>query len=214
MTDREKLQTARGAAIECYAKLESALSLILTALLDINTAKGSAVFFNLLNVRARNAVLESLITLTHGNLYNAYWNGTPGSSGCKRAPGLFTLIRQLDEERNRIVHWHTVRHESRNADGTQHISYKLIKPDYWLPVESAFNAAIQVNELKAFMQKANFVTLSIYKFWLFTSDQLPLDEKQAWNQIFQQSILYPPPSTHPLFQNYIESESPPQSSPE
>jgi hypothetical protein len=44
MTDREKLQTARGAAIECYAKQESALSLLLTVLLGTNTAKGSAVF--------------------------------------------------------------------------------------------------------------------------------------------------------------------------
>jgi hypothetical protein len=67
------------------------------------------------------------------------------------------------------VHWHTVRHISRNADGTQHISDKLIKPDYWLTEESALKAAIQVNDLKAFMQKANFVIQSVTMFWLFTS---------------------------------------------
>jgi hypothetical protein len=183
--------------------LEAALSRLLSVLLGTTLAKASIVFFSLLNTRARNEVFETLITATHGDRYNTYWNGQPGSPRVPRVSGLLALIRQLDDERNRLVHWQTVQSVSRNPDGSTHAFEQLMKPDFWFREPRATPMAIQIADLEAFIRKADFVTRSIVMFRGFTGDdRFPDEAKRTWSQIFQEPVPYPPPDAHPLSPNY------------
>jgi hypothetical protein len=157
------LRTARALAIEEYAKLESALSGLLAHLLETTQAKASIVFYSLLNSRARNLMFQSLITARHGDKYDIHWFGQPGERGARRIPGLFVLIDQLNEERNRIVHWQIVR----SAD---QISAQLMMPEFWLrdPTNPS-PRIIDVPELGAFIQKVSFVSGSIQMFVAFNT---------------------------------------------
>ena len=201
-----RLQVARALAIEEYSKLEAALARLLAVLLGTTLAKASIVFFGLLNTRARNEVIEALVTATHGDRYKAYWNGQAGSRSAPRVSGLLALIRQLDDERNRIVHWQTVQNVGRNPDGSPNTFEQLMKPDFWFREPHAAPTAIQVEDLEAFIRKADFVTRSVVMFGGFTADdRFPEDAKATWSQIFQEPVPYPPSDAHPLSPNYGRS---------
>jgi hypothetical protein len=202
-----KMQIARALAIEEYTMVESNLARLFAALLGTADRKGSIVFFALLNARSRNSTLESLLQEQHGNKYDAYWYGEPGRAGKPKTPGLITLIRQLDDERNRIVHWHPVQ----KIDGTKS-SEVLLPPHFWHRAPTA--VPITIESLTAFAQKASFVHRSIAMFYAFTTmqDRLRTDTKQTWLEIFARPALYPPSNTHPLSLNYKAPETPPRSS--
>jgi hypothetical protein len=197
------LQLARGFAIEEYSKLESALSRLLASLLDTTWTKASIVFFSLINTRSRNSIFKALITATHGDRYDMYWNGRAGAPGIPRASGLLALIRQLDDERNRIVHWQTVRNFSKDDGGTQTSFEQLMKPEFWFREPAAAPTSIQVDDLRAFIGKTDFVTRSVVMFRGFTAEaSFPESARRIWAEIFQQPVSYPPPDTHPLSPNY------------
>jgi len=206
------MQIARAVAIQEYAQVESNLAKLFTALLGTGARKGSIVFFALMNARSRNSILESLLKEEYGNMYNAYWYGEPAGQVKRKTGGLITLIRQLDEERNRIVHWHSVQ----QIEGAKK-SEVLLPPHFWL--RGGTRDPLTTESLVAFAQKANFVHRSIAMFNLlatnlFTTvqDQISTDAKQTWHNIFAQPALYPPSNTHPLSQNYAAPQNPPQSS--
>jgi hypothetical protein len=202
------LQVARALAIEEYANLESALSRLLANLLGTSFAKASIVFFSLLNTRARSAMFESLIAAVHGDKYRTFWLGQRGQPGIPRTNGLLALIRQVDQERNHVVHWHTIQASDRSSE-------QLMMPEFWF--RDPYNAeptSIGVPELQAFIAKTSFVARSVVMFAMFTSGDLrPADVAQTWSQIFQQPVSYPPSDTHPLSPNYKGPGTPPQSSP-
>lgn len=97
-----KLQIARAAAIEAYARFEQSLSIFLCDLLGTTMPKASAVFYKITNASGRNKIFENLIKIEYGNKYRIYWHGE-GKPGGKH--GLFKLIYQLDDTRNEIIHW-------------------------------------------------------------------------------------------------------------
>jgi hypothetical protein len=125
-----------------------------------------------------------------------------------------TLIRQLDDERNHIVHWHPVQKVDLLGDGKSNTALQLMPPHFWHRAPAA--APITVQALKDFASKANFVRRSITMFYLFTTrafaSRLPDDARNTWREIFARPALYPPSNTHPLSLNYKAPETPPQSS--
>jgi hypothetical protein len=100
-------QIARGLAVEAYANLEYAQSMLFAQLLDTTQDRASIIFFRITNRRSRNRIISDLLEKEFGDKYDIYWQGQGGVSGQKREPGLFTLINNLDDCRNEIVHWHT-----------------------------------------------------------------------------------------------------------
>jgi hypothetical protein len=201
------MQIARAVAIEEYASVESAMSRVFAALLGTTDRKGSIVFFAIVNTRSRNSILEALLEDKHGKKYDAYWYGEPGSPGKPRTGGLITLIRQLDDLRNHIVHWHPVRQISQS--GT---SEALYPPHFWHRAPLA--DPITHEFLIEFAQKANFVYRSLSMFYFFTTayDRLSAESQKTWLEIFARPAIYPPSSTHPISPNYKAPESPPRSS--
>jgi hypothetical protein len=193
-------------AIEEYAGVESALARLFAALLGTTDRRGSIIFFAIVNTRSRNSILEALLEDLHGRKYDTYWYGDPGSPGNPKTGGLLTLVRQLDDERNHIVHWHTVRQIG------PEISEALYPPHFWHRAPLA--DPITIETLTQFTQKANFVGRSISMFYAFTSmyDRLPAEAQKTWLEIFARPALYPPANSHPLSPNYKAPETPPQSS--
>lgn len=104
-----KLQIARALAIEAYANLEQSLCHLFGILMGSPTDKAAIVYFKLYNASVRNKIIEELLEKAHHSKFDIFWHGQPGQSGVPKIPGLFTHIRQLDEKRNQIIHWHVVR---------------------------------------------------------------------------------------------------------
>lgn len=191
--DDSNMLIARAKALEEYALLESALAQLLSTLLGTTAQKASIVFFAIFNSRSRNQILETLLEVAHKNQYDTYWYGEPGSLGKPKTGGLFTLIHQLNEERNRIVHWHPVQ----KIDGGKS-SFELMPPKFWH--RGPARASITVDTLTEFKNKANFVYRSVNMFYLFTTPEfsVPDDARDTWRDIFGRPAIYPPSNTHPL----------------
>jgi hypothetical protein len=206
-----KLQFARATAIEAYGNLERSLSLVFASLLGTTNEKAGTVFFRIVNARFRNDIIDDLIKKVHSTKFDAYWNGQPGQSGIPRVPGLFTHIRNLDERRNQIVHWHVVNEIALDSDPPSHIEV-LAPPNFWS--EANRKSRITVDGINEFIAKAVFVDRGISMFYVMTSGQLPIPAEQAepWLRIFQQPVPYPPPDTHLLSPNYKAPEIPLQPS--
>src|SRR5258707_5482940 len=99
-------------------------------------------------------------------------------------PGLFALIRQTDEQRNRIVHWRTMA----TIDGGVEKDDQLVMPDFWDRSPLQPPESITCKTLEEFILKTEFVHRSINMF-VWTMDarrHLPPDARQAWLAIFDQ----------------------------
>jgi hypothetical protein len=205
------MQILRANAIEQYSKMEASLAQLLAYLAGTTDKAASIIYFQLMNTRARTTALEQLLQMKHRAKYDIHWHGEPGSPGKPGKPGLFALIRQADDQRNRIVHWRTV--AMTNADSAQQ-SHELAMPDYWYRSPEKPPKQITAADLEEFILKTEFIHRSINMFvWaLSRSQHLPPDALQTWHEIFRQPALYPPLDSHPLSPNYKEPGSPPQSS--
>jgi hypothetical protein len=207
-----KLQVARAQAIEQYAQLESSLALLFASLLGTTDQTGSIVFFAIVNTRSRNSILASLLEIVHGERYQAHWHGEKGSPGKPGLGGLLTLIRQLDDERNHIVHWHRVSHREIHHGGKSKAEELLLPPHFWYRAADA--KPISIQSLEAFIRKADFTVRSVRMFhWLVTMKHpMPENLLYTWPKIFEQPVPYPPSDSHPLSPNYKAPKNPPQSS--
>ena len=200
-----ELHFLRGKAIQAYASIEFNLSILFAGLLQTSIDYAGIIFFRLTNTHSRNAIFEALLKKRYSNQFEAYWHGIPNSPNRQ---GLFSLIRQLDQRRNEIVHWHTVNHINLEDDGKQSSYLDLSPPNAW-----AFKTdrpKISTTELKEFCAKADFVARSIGCFFAVTGETIPAgsDSAETWNEIFQQPCIYPPPDNHPLSLNYKAPETP------
>ncbi len=199
----------RGKAIQAYAGIEFNLSMLFSGLLQTPIEYGGIVFFRLTNTSSRNSIFETLLKKRYGDQYHAFWHGIPNTPNKK---GLFTLIRQLDQRRNEIVHWHTVNHIHLGENGEQTSYLDMAPPTAW-----AFKTEqpkLGVAELQEFCAMADFVARSVGSFFAFTSGVVLVDAPSAktWRDILQQPCIYPPPEDHPLSRNHIEPENPPEPS--
>lgn len=199
-----KFRVARSYAIESYAAVEQSLGDLFSSLLGTRPELGAIAFFRITSTSQRNAIIEELITKVHGDKYRLYWKGA------KNAPGLLTLIIQLDQHRNQVVHWRVMADVDLNGRST---ALKLVKGNMWAFRPGA--ETVTVNNIMDFCIKADFVSRSINVFNWHTNRQYPIPdaERAPWLRIFEQVPAFPLPDTHPLSPNYGKPESPPQSSP-
>lgn len=204
------MQILRATAIEQYAKMEVSLAQLLAHLSGADDRAASIIYFQLLNTRARTTALEQLLELRHGTQYDVHWHGQSGSPGKPRTPGLFALIRQADDQRNRIVHWRTTAVISGGVEQDD----QLVMPDFWYRSPAKPPAPITTTTLEEFILKTEFIHRSINMF-VWTMDprrRLPDETRKAWLEIFARPAIYPPLPTHPLSQNHVAPQGPPQSS--
>lgn len=203
------LQIARANAIEDYAGLEHSLCLLLGHLLKIDQKESCIIFYNIINTRSRNKIISGLLESRHGNLYDAYWHGMRKTSSTPKTPGLFGLIRQLDERRNQIVHWTVVKNITVGDDGvTKHTQTLSPYSSIWV----GGYKEISQTDLIEFSRKTDFVARSINMFLLMTDPSRYPTIPEPWREIFLKPTPYPPSDTHPLSRNYIAPEIPPQPS--
>lgn len=152
----------RARAINAYASIETALSTLLAQLLGTDDESAAIVFFRLPNARSRNAIIEALLKKRHQATYDIYWNGVPKTADNR---GLFDLIRELDQRRNEIIHWHTSNY-IRIEDGGVVAEAQLTPPNFWTRSD---HPRLTDNDLRAFSAKADFVSRSVVMFYAVTS---------------------------------------------
>ncbi len=70
-----ELHVWRARAIQAYASVEQALSMLFSYLLGTSPDYGGIVFFRLTNTHSRNSILDQLLTKRHGGQFKVYWHG-------------------------------------------------------------------------------------------------------------------------------------------
>lgn len=196
--DHKSLQLARAAAIEAYSDLEQQLSLQFADLMGSPHARASLVFYRITNTFSRNRILQSLLEMEYGARYKKFWGS------------LIKLIRQLDHERNKIVHWHII-------GGQIDENGKLLdeeEPPLLAPHGDSDEVCLSADELWEFVEKTEYVRLQAMMFYIFHLRR-PSDEDRQANKTYEaflQPCLYPPPKDNPGFHFGPISGSTPQSS--
>jgi len=203
------LAIARAIAIQQYGNVEQSLSSIFALLLGISPDISGIVFFRITASWQRNQVLEDLLEKKFGTQYDTYWHGSPGQSGIPRTPGMFALLRQLDETRNQIVHWTTAVNVGIEGDKVSRTE-SLIPPNIWGMKND--KRELTAADLSEFAAKADFVSRSINMFGFIHWPNVPEASKQPWRDIFQRPCAYPPSAEHPLAPKPKVPDTPPQPS--
>jgi hypothetical protein len=202
------LQILRAGAINSYASVEQALCRLFGMLLGTDLQLGAIVFYRITNTHSRNQILDDLLTKRHGTTYDAYWHGVAGLPN-RKATGMWSIIRQLDQARNEIVHWHVgFRLGSDNSTAIP----ALTKPDVWPIIHNPDKRVISHQELTEFIYKADFIHRSMNIFFGVLSGQIPPPAGKSLREIFERPAFYPPEDTNPLSRNHKAPESPPQPS--
>ena len=174
----------RARAIKASAHVEQGMSALLAVLLNTSFELAGIVFFRIANTNSRNTIIESLLEKRYGTTYQGYWSGIPNT----KHKGLFTLIRQLDQCRNSIVHWHTLR--TMHIEGENYTStFALVRPSIWNMQDEA--QSVTAEDMSAFTLKANFVSRSINTFAIYIGGSLSSspDFENTWRDIFQLPAL-------------------------
>jgi hypothetical protein len=195
----------RALAINAYASLEAALCRNFGYLMGTKLDLAEIVFYSITNTHSRNRILDELISKKFGSEYEPSWNGVPGTHN-KR--GLFTYIRQLDQRRNEIVHWHVTMDAAPNPMAAR---YSLMKPAAYAVLERA-TSTISIPEFKDFIEKADFVAYLANMFSVIAQGEGDFPGLTSLRDIFRQPVSYPPPDKSPLSPNYKAPQTPPRSS--
>jgi hypothetical protein len=193
----------RAMAIQSYALFEQALGDLFAGLSDTNPIVAGIIFFRL-NASTRSPILEKLFRHKFHSQYNLFRNS------------LIKALRPLEGERNEIVHWNVTNQITPNDDGTMTGTLYLEAPSLWTPDENVRRWGI--DDLRAFQPKCAFFagvvrmfsSIVIYRreFYGF-----PPNFSDAWRDIFQQPLVYPPPTDHPLCARLQRPDTPPPPSP-
>ena len=195
----DSFHAARGRAIQAYASLEQSLCSLLAKFGGINESVASVIFFKITSSRARDSILEKLLKKQHGATYSVFWN-----SVTKR-------VDRISQDRNQIVHWNAAVVVTDNG-----LEMQLIPPNHW---EFRLDSPVlRVDDLADFITECSFLGQLCNKFRMFLGPELAAclnsEQLQTWTDIFQQPLVYPPPSTHPLCQTTPAPETPPPPSPQ
>jgi hypothetical protein len=149
---------ARARAIERYAGVEQSMALLFAALLNTHPELAGVVFFRITSSGYRNKIIASLLEKRLQNTYDTFWHG----SGKK--DGLFHMVRQLDDGRNKIVHWHT----SMNVTDGKATHFSLRPPNFW---HKGVNIPVLItSQLDDFSLRAEFVAGAISAFTTSVTD--------------------------------------------
>jgi hypothetical protein len=179
----------RGMAIQSYALLEQALGDLFAGLSDTNPIIAGITFFRLTSTRARNTILEKLFKNKFRSEYNLFRNS------------LFKQLPPIDIERNQIVHWNAINEIARSDDGTSATGTLFLQaPFLWMPDERG--PRLSIDDLLTFIEKCIFFAAIVRMFSSIIVHHREFygfspDFQDAWRDIFQQPITYPPPADHP-----------------
>lgn len=193
---------ARAEAIGAYARLEDALSYVFNILLGTDTNISSIVFWRIVNTTFRNQILVRLVEARYGTSFKKFF------------PSLIALVRQCDEERNKIIHWTPKLEHEPSLPLAEKMkapfgTYMSLAPPGARDTHDQ-RLGLTIKQLVAFKEKCEFVLNSVTAFGIYrqaVSKHLPDKvatrlltdpEFESWRQIFRQLVTYPPPNTHPL----------------
>lgn len=184
---REEFDLARGRAISQYAHLEVTLCDVFS--IGFDTHEGTLVhhrrsqhaifvFYKIMNSRSRNEILRRVVAekvLLSSELFRKT---------------LFTELRNLDEFRNKLAHWEV--NQSVGSDGKNR--HFLVPPRRGIEAE-----CYAPSEIFDWLVRVQF---SVYLFNLLrysaTGNFPEWASQYSCEQIFQQRVVYPPVSDHPL----------------
>jgi hypothetical protein len=202
-TDLHKdLQLARAAAIESYSDLEQQLCLQFADLMESSFAKASLVFYRITNTHSRNRILQSLLTAEYGDRYKKFWGS------------LIKLIRQVDTDRNKIVHWHIIPSQQEPLEGEEQDEYDL--QPFLAPHGDSDEVCMLATDLWEFVNKTEHVRLQTMMFYLFHLSRPSLEDRRGDTtfEVFLRPVTYPPTADYPGFHVRPLSEIMPRSSKE
>lgn len=117
--EKTDLHTAIGQAVEAYAKVEGAQSMVLERLLNISSHEATVIFFSIQNVRTRNEAFQTLLTIKHKEKYTKFWKKVA------------SFLSTLSKFRNGVVHWApaVVLYRSKEGKTVKH-EHELMHPAY------------------------------------------------------------------------------------
>ena len=187
----------RGHAIQAYASVENGLCNLLAVLLGLETKIAGTILFKISAYRARSDILLKLLAQRVDIESKPFYIS------------LFKILRELDLNRNKIVHWISVANAT-SSDGAiqpNTVSLTLMQPNFFRENPEEYDPKDQIfttQDMKAFIDKCRFASSLLVEFSnsLCVVDHVhnPLpDEVDTWRDIFQREVVYPPHQDHPLF---------------
>jgi hypothetical protein len=185
--NQDAILLRRAVAIEGYAVIERALSMLFAHWLGTTIDVAGLVFFRI-NAGTRNRILDDLKKTKLQNQHNLFWNSLLG------------LVKTIDQQRNEIVHWHVVNNIDLSLPHEQASRWTLKPPTGWT---NPLSGSLDENDLSAFAQKCEFISRLITMFVMSFDRTLEL----TWQDIFAQPVSYPRPDTHPLSPKYVKTPS-------
>lgn len=200
MADSAPFWNDRGKAIEAYAQLEQSLCSLFAFCCGITRELAAIIFFKITNSQARNSIIERVVRQKYEDKYNLFLNS------------YLKQLREIDIKRNEIVHWIAAAYVALNVDNCVIVGVGLVPPSYW--AHKADTPRILPSDLAAFSDKCGVFARLCTMFHGFLSEPPGLVLDAAWQDIFQQPLVYPLPEGHPLNRRGPEPNIQPQPSQE
>jgi hypothetical protein len=187
LASADEFWAIRGKAIQAYASLEQSLSSLFATLAETDAQTANIIFFRIHSSDARNKIIEKLFQKKFKSQYNLFRN---------------SLIKQLgpiDRERNEVVHWNVLNRVGSDKDGKATSQLELIPPANWI-FDSNMPRKTSA-DLVAFLHKCDFYTRIINCLQAFVGrdTKAPDAAIDDMARMFEEAIVYPPPSGHLLY---------------
>jgi hypothetical protein len=193
--DSVTFMLSRAIAIQNYATLEMSLCWLFGNLVGTTGDISAVIFFKITNTPARMAILDKLLTIWHSHRKCCGCSNRDQPCIYKKSPSLSKagfwgwfdkLVKAIDAERNKVVHWH----QTTATDNPKEFVLKSMSgfhdgnaPEY---------TSDQLNE---FSHKCRFASEMCMMFRYVLGPIRPADwsdEAQAtWRGIFQQPDFIP-----------------------
>ena len=191
---QDNFLVARATAIREYAGLEQSLCRLFAHLAGLTDQVAGIIFFKMVNARSRVAVMERPKHLKYDAGFSLYFNS------------VMKAVGNLDGDRNKIVHWGEA--VVIKSDGEGH--YKdafLVPPNFWDWDEKT--PSLSHLQIVEFCYKCDFFARALNGL---TWHWIGHNQNDAWLDIFERELSYPPPEDHPLIRTQPAPAHPPPSS--
>ena len=180
-TDHE-IHARMGGAIQAYSRVEQEQARVIAAILKIGQASAKTIIFSVQNVRARNEMIQTLLSLNCKDKHKKYW------ASCA------AYLLQLSLFRNAIVHWLPVTIYT-IPDGA--IAQGLRNGT---PLKST--KTLEVADFSPFIDDCTYINLELEQFAWYLEGH---PNEQAWHEKFSRPLarrnravlLQPPTPTEP-----------------
>lgn len=169
---RDQFYISRAEALNSYALLERALTILFAAQLGTAPNYATLIVSKIINTRARNEVIQKVVDHSTGKRFRPFTNS------------LFAQVAEADGLRNQLVHWHV---EERD-DGT----FALCPTD----ILSTSDARMTEAEIDALNHHCLFLSGVTLVFSNHTRDWA---KDPALHERFRLPLRYPPEPDDPLF---------------